>query len=780
VVIITTKRGNYNARPSLKVNVSTGWSKAARLWDLTTGPEHATLVNEFYANSLADAVSAADKSKYALLPFRAVSAGGRGLPEEQQTYDRLNKVFRTARLNNYDIALSGGSKSTKYYLGGSYTSQEAIIDPLYFNRASFKLNVDQRVNDRVQVGVSNSFTRSFRNQGRTGDGPQGGILQSALHTPTYLPEVNADGTPARWAGFDNLQVLIDNYNVNTTSLRYIGNLFVDADLFKDVKFRSSWSLDYNNYDESEFWNDKTQLGSAPTNGLATSAISQNTTWINEQTLSYRKSLEGDHNIGVLAGNTLQGNVIKFTSAQGSGFPNNSFNLISAASTRTSSQGWTKSTLASFFSRVDYNYANKYFAEVSVRADGSSRFGENNKFGYFPAIGLAWSVKQEKFLENAGAISDLKLRASYGITGNQNGINNFAALGLWSGGAGYPDNSTGDKAGISPQQLANRDLKWEKTRQVNAGIDIGLLKNRINIEFNVYSKYTTDNLLQLPVPGISGFSTYYSNAGEISNRGIELNISTVNIRNKDFSWNTSFNISGNENKIEKLTTPVTQYSRDWVRLQEGYSLYSFWLYKQLYVDPQTGNAVFEDVNKDGIITVADRQILGTAAPKLFGGLTNNITYKSFDAGILFSFQSGNKIFNLNRFFGEGGGTRDGNRVLFASQLDRWQKPGDITDVPRLTAFGPNYTLEQNSRFLEDGSFVKLRSVSIGYTVPKSIVSKAGLESVRFYVAGTNLFTLSKYTGPDPEANVSANQNVQGLDIGTPPQPRAFQCNLIIFL
>jgi TonB-dependent starch-binding outer membrane protein SusC len=780
VVIISTKRGEYNAKARVSAGYSQGWAKAPSLWDLTTGPEHATLVNEFYANSFKDATSTADKTKYQLAPFRVASAGGRGLPEEQKTYDRLGQLFRTARLQDYNLSVTGGSKGTKYYIGGSYTNQEAIIRPLNFNRASFKFNADQKISDKLQVGVSNSFTRSYRNQARAGDGPAGGMLQSALHTPTYLPEVNADGTPARWAGFDNLKVLIDNYNVQTTSLRYIGNLYIDAELIRNLKFRSSWSLDYNNYDESEYWNDQTQLGAAPANGLATSALTQNTTWINEQTLSYRTSFNNQQSLGILVGNSLQGNVITSTSAQGSGFPNNSFTLISAAATRTSSQLWTKATLASFFSRIDYSYANKYFAEFSIRADGSSRFGVNNKFGYFPSIGAGWRVKEESFLKDVAVISDLKLRASYGITGNQNGISNFAPLGTWSGGSGYPDNSSGDKPGIAPQQLANPDLRWEKTSQVNAGVDIGLFRNRINVEFNVYSKYSTDNLLQLPVPGITGFTTYYSNAGEISNRGFELSISSVNIKNKDFSWQTSFNISGNENKIEKLATAITQYNRDWVRLQEGYSLYSFWLYRQLYVDQQTGNAVFEDVNKDGQITVADRQIIGNAAPKLFGGLTNNLSYKGFDLGILFSFQSGNKVFNLNRFFGEGGGTRDANRILLASQLQRWQKPGDITDVPRLTAFGNNYTLEQNSRFLEDGSFIKLRSLTFGYTIPRSITSKARLETVRFYFSGTNLFTITKYTGPDPEVNVTSNQNIQGLDLGTPPQPRVLQFGVNVSL
>ena len=210
------------------------------------------------------------------------------------------------------------------------------------------------------------------------------------------------------------------------------------------------------------------------------------------------------------------------------------------------------------------------------------------------------------------------------------------------------------------------------------------------------------------------------------------------------------------------------------------MYSFWLYKQLYVDPQTGNAVFEDVNKDGQITVADRQIMGSAVPKFFGGISNNFTYRGFDLGLAFSFQYGNDVYNLNRFFGEGGGTRDANRVLFANQLNRWQKPGDITDVPRLTAYGNNYTLEQNSRFLEDGSFLKLSSLTFGYTIPKELTKRAGFQTVRVYFIGSNLLILKKYSGPDPEANVTALQNVQGLDLGTPPQPRTVQFGINVTL
>ena len=793
VVIVTTKRGQYNSRPKITFNTSQGVAYAPknRWWNLTSGPEHAEIVNEFYKNSEADAIAngnTAGIAQYKNLPFRdktdnpTATPLPRGLSQDQQTYDRLSEIFRTGRLSNYDLSLDGGSKDTKYYIAAGYTKQQADINPIDFSRANFRVNLDQKVNDFVQVGTSSTISRSNRNQARSGDGPAGGLFQSALHTPTYLPEYNADGTPARWAGFDNLQVLLDNYDVNTISLRYIGNLYADVQLLKGLKFRTSWSLDYNNYNESEHWNDKTQLGAAPTNGLSTSSITDNSAWINEQTLTYHKGFSV-HTLDAVVGNTLQSNTIKNTFAQGSGFPNNAYKDISSAATRTSAQTWTKGNLSSFFTRVSYNYNSKYYLEGSLRTDGSSRFGSNNSWGYFPSVGGAWRIKAENFMKNANSISDLKLRASYGVTGNQNGINNFAALGLWNGGAGYPDAPTsGDKAGTAPQQLPNPDLKWERTTQVNGGIDLGLLDNRISVEFNLYSKVTTNVLLQTPVPGITGFTSVYSNAGKITNKGYEFVISTTNFRKKNFSWSTNFNISGNVNKVVTLPTPISEYSRDWIRLQQGYSMYSFWLYKQLYVDPQTGNSVFEHADKTNgnSVTVADRQVVGNALPKFFGGLSNTITWKNFDAGILFNFQYGNKVLNLNRFFGEGGGTRDANRVIFASQLDRWTTPGQITDVPRLTAYGSNYTLDQNSRFLEDGSFIRLRSLTLGYTLPKTLTQKAGIQSARFYFAGTNLLLLTKYTGADPESNVTANSQVQGIDLGTPPQPTSIQFGINLSL
>lgn len=763
VILVTTKRGKFNQKPKINFNTSFGWAKAAKLWELTTGPEHATLVNENWVNT---------GNPFATRPFRPVSEGGRGTPEEQQTYDRLDQVFKTAGLQSYDLSLTGGNAETKYYIAGGYNKQESILRPITFDRASFKVNIDQKINDKVQIGVSNTFGRSYRNQARAGDGPAGGLLQAALHTPTYLSPVNEAGVSVGRAGFDNVDLLLKYYDVHSTSLRYIGNLYAEIKFSPNLTFRSSIGADYNNYDESEYWN--TFLISGSPNGLATSTISQSTSLINEQTLTWRKTY-GQHAVGLLLGNTLQSDVSTFTGATGRGFANNSFKQISSASTTTSTQGWSKNTLASFFTKADYSYEGKYLVDFILRADGSSRFGANNRWGYFPSVGAAWRLKNEDFLKEVDFISDFKIRTSYGITGNQNGIGDFATLGLWNGGSSYQDNP-----GIAPQQLANPDLKWERTRQFNIGTDLSLFGDRLALEFNYYSKYTDNGLLQLALPGTTGFGTYTSNAAEISNRGLELNINTVNVKNKEFSWTTGFNIARNVNKIEKLATPLKYGSRDLILQQEGSPLYSFWLYHELYVDPQTGNSVYEDVNGDGQITVADRRIYGNIWPKFFGGLTNNFTYKGFDASLFFSFQYGNKIYNHNRFFGEGGGARDAARVIFASNLDRWQQPGDVTDTPRPDGINVNNYKDGGSRWLEDGSFLRLKALTLGYTVPKYITQRVKIDGLRVFVIGTNLFTVTKYTGLDPESSVSSNQNEQGIDLGTPPQPRGIQIGLNLTL
>lgn len=776
VILITTKRGKYNTAPKVTLSTYFGGAWAPKLWDLVTGPQHAELVNEFYRNSNADAIATAAANgtspvtTYKYQPFRALtdnptaSPAPRGLPQDQQTYDRIHKAFRTGFLQNYDLSVSGGNDKTTYYIGGGLNKQQADLKTNDFRRGSFKLNLDQKISDYVTVGTSNTFTQVYRTNARVGDGPQGGILQSALHTPTYLPYNNADGSPARWAGFDNLDVLLNNTNMHSTSNRAISNLYGEVKISKDLKFKTSWSVDYNQYNESQYWNSLTIIGIANHNS-GSQAVSNNTIWTNEQTLTYAHGF-GKHNVGALLGNSLQGSVTNQVIASGTNYPNDSFQELSSAATPSSSGFESSYKLSSFFTRLNYNYDGKYYVDASIRADGSSRFGANHHWGYFPSAGVAWRIKREDFLKDVNFISDLKLRGTLGVTGNQNGIGDFASRGLWGAGNNYQNNP-----GTGPVQLKNPDLKWESTRQADLGLDLSVLNDRLTISGDYYDKYTSNLLLNLPLASSSGFSSILANAGEMSNKGFEFSVTSVNL-DGPFKWSTNFNISRNINKITKLPTPVVAaYAAE--RMVQGQSMYTFYAYKQKYVDTQTGNAVYDDYDHNGVINSSDLEPVGNALPKFNGGLTNNFSYKGFDLSVFFNFVYGNKVYNNNNYFLEGGGTRDANRAMDTRQLTRWQKPGDVTDMPRLTAYGQNYTLSPTTRNIEDGSFLRLSNVNLGYTLPKSFTQKAKISSIRVYVSGSNLWLWTKYKGPDPEINVSSSATVLGYDLGTPPVPRVIQ-------
>lgn len=770
VIIVTTKKGSFNTKPKVTLNISGGWVEADKstLADLASGPETATLANEYWINSGKD--NPALNRTFANRPFRPVSEGGSGLPEDQPTYNRLTDLLRKGRVQDYNLALDGGSNTSRYYLGVGFTDQDAFFKVIGFNRIGVKFNFDQKLTDKISFGLTNNFSRSYRNQARTGDGPQVSLWNSAISSATYSPKFAEDGTSV---GSDNTYILMENYDVNTKSIRYVGSAFLDATIVKGLKFRSSFSLDYNTYDESQYWNSKTSIGRAA-NGQAISALSQNNTWINEQTLTYQTKF-GDHGLSVLAGNTIQSSDLSYTYAEGRGFANDQYKLISSASIQTSSESYTKFSLASFFGRIGYNYNSKYFAEATLRSDGSSKFGQNKQWGYFPAFSVGWRVKEESFLKDLSWLNELKLRASYGLTGNQSGIDNFASRGLWSGGSSYADIAGTPLPGIGPRQLGNENLSWEKTAQTDIGVDIAFYNNRFTVTADWYRKYTSGILLQQPLPSSSGFESYWENVGEVSNQGWELNLTSVNLNERNFSWRTSLNISGNRNRIEKLPTDITRYTRDWVILKEGYSMNSFWLYNQLYVDTKTGNAVFEG-QEDGL-TVEDRKIMNSFYPKFYGGISNSFTVKQFDLSFLFSFQSGNYSLNLQRYFRERNPLSGG---VLTNLSNRWQKEGDITDMPRLTSVGNNYSLDQNSRYLEDASFLRLRQLSIGYTVPLKWLQPLKLKNARVYAVATNVFLLTKYTG-DPESNVTSDPTAQGIgSFGTPPQPRGFQFGLNLTL
>lgn len=760
VILITTKRGENNSKTKVTFDAQYGFANAAKLWNLATGPDHAQIINEAWTN---------DGKPASTRPYRPVSEGGLGNPGDQQTYDRQSLVFRTAATQTYNLSVNGGDAKTSFYVGGGYTSQQAIVKTQDFSRYNFRFNLDHKINNQFSIGTSNSVSYSIRSLSRTANSPKG-ILQASVHNATLLPIYNADGSYARYGIFDNVDALIKNNNHHAYGLRTINNFYAKWNILENLSFKTSISTDLNNYREKRYFN--TQLSDGQPNGVATDATSIDQSWTAEQLLNYFTTINQKHFLSVFLGNTIQKREYLHQTINGSSFPSDQFQTISSAAITSALTSGSSSGLLSFFGGANYSFDNKYSADVNVRADASSRFGKANRWAYFPSIGVAWRISEEKFVkENVRFISELKLKGSLGWTGNQD-IDDFASLGLWNGGANYVD-----APGISNSQLSNPDLKWETTRQWNVGLEASVLKDRLSFEFNFYNKYTTDLLLNVPVPGKTGFSSTIQNIGEMSNKGFEFVITSKNINTRDFKWETSFQISQNKNLIEKLPISFSQYSRDWVRLQEGYPMYSFWLYKQLYVDPQTGNAVYEDVNKDGKITTNDRQIVGDAWPDFTGGLTNTFSYKGFDLSAFVYFSVGNQVFNMNRFFQEHGGVRGTNWGLLASQMRRWQQPGDITDIPRAStvqnADGSYNNDYQSSRFLEDGSFLRLRNVSFGYTFPQNIVAKLGINKLRVYVNGTNLLTFTNYSGADPEGNTAADQTngtVQGLDFAIPPQPR----------
>jgi TonB-linked SusC/RagA family outer membrane protein len=767
VVLITTKRGAAK-KTTINFNSEIGFSHYDKLWDLVTGPEHASVINEAWVN---------DGNPYSSRPFRPKSElvngePGLGTPEEQGTYDRLHILFRTALQQTYNLSVNGGNEKTRFYLSGEYTGQEAIIKLQDFQRYGFRINLDHELSSKVKIGTSSSFSKTLRKLCRAGD--TGGILNTGLHTPTLTPIFTEDGAYNRAERFNNPYVLIENNNHHTQGDHLIGNAFLTWEIIKNLSFKSSWSLDNSAYKENVYYNANLNEGKS-TDGSATESYTINQLWTAEQLLSYLASFNEKHFISLVAGNTLQHNDFERSKLTGTNFPGIAFTSISSAAVTTATNtGTVSSGLISYFGRANYSFDNKYSVDVNLRADASSHFGKSHRWGYFPSFGASWRLGQEKFIKRIKAISEIKLIASIGWTGNQN-ITDFAALGLWAGGNNYLD-----QAGTAPYQLPNPDLKWETTRQTNIGFETAFLKNRFTLHVNYYNKYTTDLLLNVPVPAKTGFSSTFGNIGEMSNKGFEIEISSDNIKTRDFRWSSTLNLFRNVNKIEKLSSSFTQYNRDWVRLEEGYPMYSFWLYKQLYVDPQTGNAVYDDSRtNDGVITTDDRQIVGDIWPDLTGGLQNTLHYKNVELSFLFNFSYGNEVFNMNRYFQEHAGNRGTQWSLQSSMLRRWQNPGDITDIPRITnvqnadgSYNHNY---ESSRFLEDGSYLRLRNVSFSYFLPKNITAKGGLNKARIYVNATNLLTFTKYSGADPEVNVAGDYNngigtVQGLDFSTPPHPR----------
>ncbi|MCE7040290.1 TonB-dependent receptor [Dyadobacter sp. CY312] len=774
VILITTKRGK-SGKPTVSISSYVGTSKA---WkdpnDLRVdGPTFERLQNEASANNWIDTYG----SITAVNPSGAAYKPAYANPDAAINTNWIDPIMQRGALYNIDASVSGGTEKIKYLVSGNTFKQEGIMKPTLFDRKTFRTNLDFSASDAIKLGTSIFYSTSKRNRIQNGNNINS-ALANAYFYPSNIPVYNADGTYNRPVWESPVAIVNETeYLMNTD--RIIGNVYGDWKLANGLVFRTNWSIDNNYITENQYSNTNLTAG-AGVGGTATNSVVRDFNWINENVLTYQTRLAGKHNFNILVGNTLQKNTSNSTSATGSGFPSNSFKTIAAAAVKNSTADETAWGIASFFGRVNYDFSKKYLFTGNIRYDGSSRFGANHRWGMFPSASVGWAVSEENFMKDVKVISELKLRASYGVTGNQGGIGNFASLGLWGGqrgglrgGGGITPGAGGaaayaDYPGFNPIQLANPDLKWETTAQLDLGIDIGLFQDKLNVTFDYYNKQTKDMLLEVPTPRSTGYSTLLQNYGEMENKGFELGINASPVRTESFTWDIAFNISRNKNLVKKLAAPITMFSREYVRIEEGYPLFSFYVHEQLGVNEQTGDIIWNTGSDEVFNVNTDRFMIGKSAwPDFQGGLTNTFNYKGFDLMAFLQYSYGNHVFNYNRYFFEHGGER--TTGYSAQQLDRWQQPGDKTDIPRLAR--RNYdTNFRPSRHIEDASYLRLKNISLGYAIPKSLTSKIGIGSARLYVSGQNVLTFTKYTGLDPEVSVSPSETIQGIDQGVMPQPR----------
>lgn len=771
VVLITTKRG-ANQATKISFNTYYGLQNPIKTIPVLTGQQYIELQNEAANNRFGGTAN-----------YTTIS----GLSSNPADYPSTNwqdLIFREAPTQNYDLSFSGGNDRTIFYVSGTYLNQKGIVLGSGFERFSARFNVDNKVSDKFRVGANATASRS-KNTRINNDNNIFGVVSTAVLLGSHIPAFNANGTYGRdpLASIENpIAAALEPTN-NAFTNRFLSSLYAEYSFNSNLKFRTSVGVDFVAFKENRFSPTTTNAG-AGVGGSGIEAFSSDITLINENTLTFAKRFGTKHDFSALGGFSIQETKFESIFASAEGFPGNSIKRLSAGSVKTNATSSGSSNgLIGYLARINYTYNGKYIFQASVRTDASSRFGANNRYATFPAGSIGWRVSEESFLKNSKTISDLKLRASYGLTGNQS-FGNFASLSLTGAGANYQG-----QAGLAPAQLGNPDLTWEKGEQLNIGLDLGLFNNRLTVTVDAYDRLTKDLLFSRPLVGSSGFLSVAQNIGSIQNKGLEFGISSVNFDKSDFKWTTNFNISFVENKIKELSgTPFASGFASWV--QEGFTLGSFRGFKTdgIFQDQASINALnatapggvyqssltrpgdikFQDLNGDGVITTADQTILGNAQPKFYGGITNNLSFKGLDLSFFFQYSYGNLIYNNTRAFGEGMNSIFGQ---FATTLNRWTPTNTNTDMPRAVFGDPNNNRRTSDRFLEDGSYIRLKDVTLSYTFESNVIKNLGFKSLRVFVGGNNLWTGTKYQGFDPEVSTFSETNTApGTDFLTYPQSK----------
>lgn len=765
VVLITTRQGRRSKGPQVNLSAFAGITNVTKTFDVLNVEQYKDLLRDEGFTTIADALDAA------------------GVKDET---DWAREAYRTGVSQNYQLSVSNASDNMKYYISGGYSDELGIIRSAYNRRYSIKANFESDLYPWLTAGGNVAYS-SYRNNGIiSGTGAnRAGVVLSVINTPTYAKIWDEENPKWYWTRFYGLSGLTTPAeNIARTSQnfsqtdRMLLTGFVQLNFGRNLDFKSTVTMDRRWVHSYSFLDPISISYGRTLHGTVSDTRSDDRRMVYDNILTYSNIWSKLHSLEIMAGTSATTSDWQELSGSRSYLSDQYDNVIFGLNAgnngglRGQGQGWSQWAIMSYLARVMYNFDSRYYLTANIRADGSSKLAPGHRWGTFPSVSAAWRVSSEDFMKDIPWIDDLKVRVGWGRQGNQAGLNDYAWVQFYN--TAYfdwtnPAYSTATPTLGTPSNMGNKDLTWEKTTQTNVGIDFTVLGGRLNLTLDAYYKYTTDLLLSVPLPSSAQVSSIIRNEGEMSNRGIEFSSSSVNVRNQDFLWTTDFNISANRNRLEKLTLQKVYYyastsesqSEYVVRMAEGQPLSCFWGYTSLGVDPETGLIMYEDIDGDGRITPSDKHYIGSANPAFTFGMTNNISYKGLSLSFLITGSYGNKIYNASKINMV---SMDNGYNQTTDVLRRWRVPGMVTDVPKA---GETYNLKASTRWIEDGSYIKLKNLSLSYDLSPGILRRAGILSVRPYVTLENYFTLTRYSGYDPEMSQSTSATQMGIDWGTYP-------------
>lgn len=777
VVIVTTKKG-VSGKPQVSYSGSYGIQYTPELYPVLNATEYAEFRNEALINDGLD-------------PFytdQEIRAFGEGT-------DWQDEVYQTGNIQKQNLSVRGGSENTQYFVSGGYNFFKGNVIESDFENLTFRVNLNTNINERIRIGnnftasrINSNIIKSSENSGGSGAGV---ILASLIFNPT-MPVYEDDGSYNlinEPGGQPNPVATAKEITNQTEKYNYLNNLYGEIDLTDGLTFRTDLGININNTRENFFRPDFIQIVT-PLNEASVGRLDR-TNWVSNSILRYEKEFRAFGSVpqryDVTLGFTRENTSREYLFGSAQGFPVNEleyYNLSAGEQFSSPNTFEESSDLVSYLTRINYRLNNRYLFTFSGRIDGSSRFGSGNKYGFFPSGAIAWNMAEEGFINEIDLINELKLRLSYGVTGNQE-IGNYQALSLMDTGTTVLNENV--QNAVFPVNLSNPDLKWESTNQFNAGIDITAFNNRFSLTADFYNKITSDLLLNTPLPYTTGFDDTTINLGDIRNRGFEFGLQANRISTGSLFISAGFNISFNDNEIISLggLEPFFAGGRQRTAggdnnliIQEGLPVGSFYglindgifqneeeVANSAQTDARPGDERFVDINNDGIINADDRTVIGSAQPDFTGGFSTNLFYKSFELSMNFNFVYGNDIFNSNRFAMERmNGQTNSNRAV----LDRWTPDNRNTSIPRASRSSQQIF---SDRFLEDGSYIRLQSMTFAYNLPQRTVSGLNLSNIRFHIRGENLFVITSYSGFDPDVNAFGQDFLtQGIDVGVYPKSR----------